>query len=68
MTSFVSYMDNHTPKCIGENSHLQEGWSHSESKLITQLYFQLVRTKDYQVLETQWNKFYEVLRDSKLKN
>ena len=56
MTSFVSYMDNHTPKCIGENSHLQEGWSHSESKLITQLYFQLVRTKDYQVLETQWNK------------
>ena len=38
-----SALDKHTPKQLGENGHVEYAWSHDESELINQLYFQLVR-------------------------
>lgn len=40
-----SALDKHTPKQLGENGHVEYTWSHDESELINQLYFQLVRAK-----------------------
>jgi len=40
-----SALDTHTPKQLGENGHVEYAWSHDESELINQLYFQLVRAK-----------------------
>jgi hypothetical protein len=40
-----SALDIHTPKQLGENGHVEYTWSHDESELINQLYFQLVRAK-----------------------
>ena len=40
-----SALDIHTPKQLGENGHVEYTWSHNESELINQLYFQLVRAK-----------------------
>ena len=45
MASLITALDQHTPKTIGENGHLQEGWSNDMRKQICQLYFQLVRSK-----------------------
>ena len=46
MTSFVSAMDNFTPKQIGQNCNVEYSWSHDTKELFTQFYFQLVRTKN----------------------
>jgi hypothetical protein len=43
--SLFSALDSHTPKQLGENGHVEHGWSNDESELINQLYFQLVRAK-----------------------
>ena len=40
-----SALDKHTPRQLGENGHVEYTWSHDESELINQLYFQLVRVK-----------------------
>ena len=40
-----SALDNHTPKQLGENGHVEYTWSNNDSELINQLYFQLVRAK-----------------------
>ena len=45
MSSLVSAMDKHTPKQIGENVHVEYAWSHDLDEKITQLFFQLVRSK-----------------------
>lgn len=43
--SLFSALDSHTPKQIGENGHVEHGWSNNDSELINQFYFQLVRAK-----------------------
>ena len=47
MSSIVSALDNNMKmKQIGENGHIEYGWSCETKELITQFFFQLVRTKD----------------------
>lgn len=47
MTSLISGMDEHTPKQTGENAHTEYGISNSLDERISQLFFQLVRTKEH---------------------
>jgi len=47
MSSIVSAFDKHfQPKQIGEKGHVEYSWSVEPDQLITQFFFQLVRTKD----------------------
>ena len=45
-SSFLSAMDKHTPKQLGENGNPEYGWSHELKERIVQFYFQLVRCKN----------------------
>ena len=52
MSSIVSALDKHLqPKQFGENDHVEYGWSEEPDQLVTQFFFQLVRTKDTYDLE-----------------
>ena len=52
MSSIVSALDKHfQPKQFGENNHVEYGWSEEPDQLVTQFFFQLVRTKDSSDLE-----------------
>ena len=54
MDSFISAFDNHMKgKQFGENLHAEHAWSKKSNELITQFFFQLVRTKDTKDLEQQ---------------
>ena len=47
MSSIISALDKTLqPKQIGEKGHVEYGWSIEPDQLITQFFFQLVRTKD----------------------
>lgn len=50
--SIVNSIDNYTPKNVGENGHVQYTISNSAIEQIYQFYFQLVRTKNTNNLET----------------
>lgn len=54
MSSLIGALDQHNPKTIGENGHLEHGWSNNEEDKICQLYFQLVRSKNHDNLESIW--------------
>ena len=41
---FISGLDSHTPTQLGENAHMEHGWSNNLRERICQLSFQLVRT------------------------
>ena len=56
MSSLIVALYQHNPKNIGENGHLQHGWSNNEGEKICQLYFQLVRSKNHDSLESNWTK------------
>ena len=56
MASLIGALDQHTPKTIGENGHLEHGWSNNEEEKLCQLYFQLVRSKNHHNLESNWIK------------
>ena len=56
MASLIGALDQHTPKTIGENGHLEHGWSNNEEENLCQLYFQLVRSKNHNNLESNWTK------------
>ena len=56
MASLIGALDQHTPKTIGENGHLEHGWSNNEGEKICQLYFQLVRSKNHSSIESNWTK------------
>ena len=52
MSSIISAFDKTLqPKQIGEKGHVEYGWSMEPDQLITQFFFQLVRTKDTSDLE-----------------
>lgn len=40
----ISALDNYTQREVGENGHIQFGWSNEFSEQVVQYYFQLVRT------------------------
>jgi len=44
MAALVSALDSYTPQQIGENGHVEYGWSNSTQEQILQLSFQLTRT------------------------
>uniref|UniRef100_A0A6C0ARC3 VWFA domain-containing protein n=1 Tax=viral metagenome TaxID=1070528 RepID=A0A6C0ARC3_9ZZZZ len=46
MAALVSALDNYTPQQIGENGHVEYGWSNSTQEQILQLSFQLIRTDE----------------------
>jgi len=50
MSSIVSALNNNM-KQIGENGHIEYAWSSETKELITQFFFQLVRTKDTRDLQ-----------------
>ena len=53
MSSLVSALDNHTPKQIGENNHVEYTWSNDINEKITQIFFQLVRTTNIDTISKQ---------------
>uniref|UniRef100_A0A6C0IFD2 VWFA domain-containing protein n=1 Tax=viral metagenome TaxID=1070528 RepID=A0A6C0IFD2_9ZZZZ len=50
MAAIMNALDNHTQKQIGENGHIEYGWSNNLREKICQFTFQLVRTTDTNVL------------------
>ena len=46
MTTLASTLNSSTPKQLGENAHVEYGWSNDLREKIVQLFFQLVRTND----------------------
>lgn len=56
MAFLVSALDKHTPKQIGENGNIEYSWSNDFQEMFSQLYFQLVRTKDTSQLEKNLGK------------
>ena len=61
MSSLVAALDTHTPTCIGENGHLQHGWSNDLKEKILQFSFQLTRCDKSVVRSTLAVKFREIL-------
>ena len=43
MASLIQALDKHTPRQVGENGHVEHGWSHDIDEKIVQFFFQLVR-------------------------
>ena len=44
MSALISGLDNYTPKQLGENAHIEYGWSNNYKEQIVQFQFQLTRT------------------------
>ena len=51
MAALVNALDNHTPDQLGENGHVEYGWSNNIREQILQFSFQLTRTKDSSKLQ-----------------
>jgi len=51
MAAIINALDNHTPSQLGENGHVEYGWSNSIREKIAQFSFQLVRADDNRVTE-----------------
>jgi hypothetical protein len=49
MAAIINALDNHTTTQVGENGHVEYGWSNSIREKILQLSFQLVRADDAKV-------------------
>jgi hypothetical protein len=58
MAALVSALDKHTPQQIGENGHVEYGWSNSTQEQILQLSFQVTRTDENGI-----NKLKNILRN-----
>jgi hypothetical protein len=61
MAALVKALDNYTPSQIGENGHVEYGWSNSIQEQIVQFSFQLTRTTNLTPLETQLTNMLNVL-------
>ena len=64
MSSFIQAMNNYTKKQVGENNHLEYGWSNKLEELFVQYYFQLVRSKDMHELELKLDKMLIMIKDN----
>ena len=51
MVTHISALDNNTPKQIGENCHLENGWSNDIREKIVQFSFQITRPDETTVLK-----------------
>jgi hypothetical protein len=61
MAALVNALDNYTLTQIGENGHVEYGWSNSIQEQILQLSFQLNRTKNVSHLKNKLVQLLEVL-------
>ena len=61
MSSLVAALDTHTPLTVGENGHLQHGWSNDLQEKIIQFSFQLTRCDKSVVRSSMAQKFREIL-------
>jgi hypothetical protein len=66
MTAIMTALDNHTPLKLGENGHLEYGWSNNIKEKIVQFSFQLVRTEEDRVAILQ-NTLVDILTNLKHK-
>ena len=66
MAALINALDNYTPKQIGENGHVEYGWSNDIREKIVQFNFQLVRTSDNGVQNLQ-KTLNSILKDLKSK-
>jgi len=62
MAALVNALDNYTPKQIGENGHVEYGWSNDIREKIVQFSFQLVRTNTDSNLKTVLNDMLTILK------
>jgi len=62
MAALINALDNYTPTQIGENGHLEYGWSNDIREKILQFSFQLVRTSEMNTLKTILNDMLTVLK------
>lgn len=62
MAALVNALDNYTPKQIGENGHVEYGWSNDIREKILQFSFQLVRTNTDSNLKTVLNDMLATLK------
>ena len=53
MAAIISALDSYTPQQLGENGHVEYGWSNNIREKITQFSFQLTRTNDQGVQALQ---------------
>lgn len=61
MAALINALDNYTPTQIGENGHVEYGWSNSIQEQITQFSFQITRTDNYSPLETKLVSMLKIL-------
>jgi Mg-chelatase subunit ChlD len=61
MAALVTALDNYNPSQIGENGHVEYGWSNSTQEQILQLSFQLNRTTNITLLKTKLVQLLEIL-------
>jgi hypothetical protein len=61
MAALVNALDNYNPSQIGENGHVEYGWSNSIQEQILQLSFQLNRTTNILPLKNKLVQLLEVL-------
>jgi Mg-chelatase subunit ChlD len=62
MAALINALDNYTPKQVGENGHVEYGWSNDVRERILQFSFQLVRTSDTSGLKTVLTDILSVLK------
>jgi Mg-chelatase subunit ChlD len=63
MAALVNALDNYTPTQIGENGHVEYGWSNSIQEQIVQFSFQLTRTSTLKPLENRLNLMLSILSE-----
>jgi hypothetical protein len=68
MAALINALDSYTPKQIGENGHIEYGWSNDMRERITQFSFQLVRTNDSSNLKIILNDILSVLKHNASSN
>ena len=68
MAALINALDNYTPKQVGENGHVEYGWSNDIRERIIQFSFQIVRTSDSSNLKTILNDMLTVLKHNASSN
>ena len=68
MAALINALDNYTPKQVGENGHVEYGWSNDVRERILQFSFQLVRTSDTSGLKTVLTDILSVLKYNAISN
>jgi hypothetical protein len=61
MAALINALDNYNPSQIGENGHVEYGWSNSIQEQILQFSFQLTRTTNITPLKNRLVQILEVL-------